>query len=102
VLLLQDASGKGAFGFSEGRARNYVPPHHHKKKCGTSSTVREDTVSEKLATARRVLWLTVIAQSMEDLKAEKVTPGYFHTPDFIKVCALAEVTPESIRKRLNL
>jgi hypothetical protein len=57
-------------------------------------------VPEKLAGARRVLWLTVIACAMEDLKRRKITRSYFYTKDFAHVCALAEVTPESVRKRL--
>lgn len=61
----------------------------------------------KVTDPERLLFLAVIAQTLEDYQYPtragkyRVTKGYFDTEDFLEVCARAKVEPEMVVKKLE-
>jgi len=59
----------------------------------------------------RSLWLAIILQAIQDFKHPAEDPklawthvgrGYFRSPDFIEVCANADVDPARVRGTIGL
>ena len=59
----------------------------------------------------RTLWLAVIKQAIDDYRHPSPNPklawtrvdrGYFGSPDFIEVCANADVDPARVRGTIGL
>lgn len=55
---------------------------------------------EKIASAHRILWLTVIGRALDDYKAGKERKQYFSSEYFGLICERAGVSPQDIIKVL--